>query len=241
MLHHVSAFDFATVRLLHGFVGHSHLFDKTMMKLVNLSLVKNGFFIAYLYYVWFRREGDWPGDRAFVVRAVLGVVAAVAISRLLQEILPIRPRPMFEPRLALDFPSTGRVELNASASSFPSDTTTLAISLATAMFLRNRAVGLIAAVLVLVASIAPKLYLGYHYPSDIAAGLAIGALCAITALRVPLPPANWRELQRWHDAHRGLFNAAMFIAMWQVATLFNDARVVGRGVLEMLERLSDGS
>jgi len=40
-----------------------------------------------------------------------------------------------------------------------------------------------------------RVYLGIHYPLDAVAGCAIGALCALVALAVPLPPREPSSLQ----------------------------------------------
>jgi undecaprenyl-diphosphatase len=232
-MHQVASLDISCLLYINSFVGHSALFDKTMLKVNDLSLLKTGLFAAYFYYIWFRRE-DWAWDRRFVLRALLGVAIAIAVSRAMQELLPARVRPMFDSSLHLTLPAALHTELLFDANSFPSDTTALATALATAIFMDNRLAGLLAAILVVTASIATKLYLGYHYPSDILGGILIGVSAVVVAQRLYVPDAVWRGVLRVHDAYRGLFYAAMFIAIWQIATLFNDLRLIGRGVLEVL-------
>jgi undecaprenyl-diphosphatase len=232
-MHQVASLDISCLLYINSFVGHSALFDKTMLKVNDLSLLKTGLFAAYFYYIWFRRE-DWAWDRRFVLRALLGVAIAIVVSRAMQELLPARVRPMFESSLHLTLPAALNTELLFDANSFPSDTTALATALATAIFMDNRLAGLLAAILVVTATIATKLYLGYHYPSDILGGILIGVSAVVVAQRLYIPNAVWQGVLRVHDAYRGLFYAAMFIAIWQIATLFNDLRLIGRGVLEVL-------
>jgi undecaprenyl-diphosphatase len=87
---------------------------------------------------------------------------------------------------------------------------------------------------VVTTSVATKLYLAYHYPSDILGGILVGVLSMIAAQRLYISDAVWRGVMRIHDAYRGLFYALMFLGVWQLATLFNDLRLIGRGVLEVL-------
>lgn len=56
--------------------------------------------------------------------------------------------------------------------SFPSDHATIAAALAAGLWLANRKVGAIAAVLALVEGFS-RVYLGLHYPHDIAAGILL--------------------------------------------------------------------
>lgn len=233
-MYYLSKFDDSIVTYINSFMGKSLLFDKLMLKMDSLSLIKTGLFAAFLFYVWFREEGDWCGDRPFVIRTLIGVVVAIAVSRAMQELLPHRVRPMFEPTLKLRLPSDLRTYLSYKDNSFPSDTTTLATALATAVYMQNRLLGLLAAAIVILASILTKLYLGYHYPSDIVGGILIGIVCMKAAHSIHIPDAGWRLLLRLHDAYRGIFYAVMFIAFWQIATLFNDIRLIGRGILEIL-------
>jgi undecaprenyl-diphosphatase len=232
-MHQIASLDISLLLSINGFVGHSSLLDKTMLKINDLSLLKTGLFASYFYYIWFRRD-DWAWDRRFVLRALLGVAIAIAVSRAMQELLPARVRPMFEPSLHLTLPAALHTELLFDANSFPSDTTALATALATAIFMDSRLLGLLAAIIVATTSIATKLYLAYHYPSDIVGGILIGVFSVFVAQRLYIPDAVWRGVLRVHDAYRGLFYAAMFVVMWQIATLFNDLRLIGRGVLEVL-------
>jgi undecaprenyl-diphosphatase len=62
--------------------------------------------------------------------------------------------------------------------SFPSDHATAAFAIAVALLLRHRKAGLLALGLALAVSVS-RVVVGTHYPSDVLAGAAIGAMAAL--------------------------------------------------------------
>jgi undecaprenyl-diphosphatase len=73
--------------------------------------------------------------------------------------------------------------------SFPSDHATGSFAIATAIFLRHRLAGTLALVLAALVSVG-RVVVGTHYPSDVVAGAAIGAACAIAFWLPPLRRAT---------------------------------------------------
>jgi membrane-associated phospholipid phosphatase len=76
----------------------------------------------------------------------------------------------------------------ASDSSFPSDHAMIAGAFAAGLLLLNRRIGLAALLLALLLAFA-RVYVGVHYPSDVAGGLAIGAAIG-TLVVLTLRPAT---------------------------------------------------
>lgn len=130
--------------------------------------------IALLAYVAVRR------DRAAgrIARdGVLAYLAALFVAETIVKPLIARPRPTAIPALLEQLEVLGSVP-SARSLSMPSGTATAcaAGALWIAMRLGPRA-GIPAIALALVASLA-RLYAGIHWPSDVAAGLALGAVVA---------------------------------------------------------------
>ena len=148
--------------------------------------------------------------------------------------LPGRLRPMHEP--AVDFVVPYQVHPVGldGWSSFPSDHAVLFFALSTALFLINRPIGVMAYIWTIVVICAPRLYLGYHYPSDIAGGAVIGVLLMIVAMRVQVPAVVSGILTRLQLRHPGWLFAAAFLITLQIATLFDSSRALLSGAVKIM-------
>jgi membrane-associated phospholipid phosphatase len=67
--------------------------------------------------------------------------------------------------------------------SFPSDHATIAGAVAAGLLLANRRLGLVA-IIAAVAMAFARVYVGAHYPGDVAAGLGLGATVTVVANRL---------------------------------------------------------
>ena len=91
--------------------------------------------------------------------------------------------------------------------SFPSDHATVAGAVAAGLLLANRRWGLAAAVAAVLMAFA-RVYVGAHYPGDVVAGLALGAVIAVVGYVVIVPQLR-RLLDRLATtALRGVITAA---------------------------------
>jgi PAP2 superfamily len=80
----------------------------------------------------------------------------------------------------------------------------------------------------------PRLYLGIHYASDIVAGIAIGISVVWVSLRSNLLQSNVvRPLMAATETRPQWFYAIAFLVSFEMATVFDGLRAVGRGVLHV--------
>lgn len=149
-------------------------------------------FAALLVAGWWtaRRTGD-PARVAASVWAGLGTMLAVAINQ------PIVTA-VHEARPYTQLPGLLVLADRTSDFSFPSDHATMAGAVAAGILLVRRRLlaGIAAAAAVLIAF--ARVYIAAHYPHDVAAGLALGALVVLAGwalLRTPLT-AQVRRLHR---------------------------------------------
>jgi undecaprenyl-diphosphatase len=151
----------------------------------------------------------------------------------MQNLLPGRLRPMQEQTLNFLMPygehPPGIVEL----SSFPSDHAVMFFALSTALFFAGRAFGVAAYLWTTVVICLPRIYLGYHYPSDIIAGAFVGTLIMIPVMRIPLPSTVPNFLARIQLKHPGLVFAGVFLLTLQMATMFENSRRLLAGAAQV--------
>ncbi|MEX3857579.1 phosphatase PAP2 family protein [Paraburkholderia sp. BR10923] len=186
-----------------------------------------------LWWIWCKpsQRGDW--EREMVVATIASGLLALAIFRLVSHYLPFRTRPLFNPELHLNFPSGG---LDAAVlpawSSFPSDHAMLWISVATGIFLVSRGVGVLALLYTTIFICLPRVYLGWHYPTDIIAGAAIGAtitwIMTRDAVRTPIAA----PILRWMHRFPGPSYTLSFALCFELVTQFNELLVLGRSILQ---------
>jgi membrane-associated phospholipid phosphatase len=226
-------FDLPILRFLTGFVGKSPLFDHFVHAISRYHTFKGVIIMSLLVYLWFREvpDGHEPlrsKGREALLRVLAGSIAIVTLSRILQLALQVHQRPIVA-GLGLNFPSFMAAEWVGSFTwnSFPSDHSMLFFSLSTGLWMIDRRIGVFCFIWSALVIDLPRVYLGIHYPSDVVAGAALGVLCMIGWMRLPLGKFADHALA-WGGRHRAIFYWLAFMVVEQVARLFDDIRdVVG--------------
>ena len=135
-------------------------------------------------------RGKWRSvsGRHGVVAAGLSALLALGVAHVLAD-LWARPRPY------IAHPGAHLFIQASHDSSFPSDHATAAFAIAVALLLRHRKAGVLSLCLASLLAIS-RVVVGTHYPSDVAAGAAIGALAALV-LGLPVIREPLRRLAEW--------------------------------------------
>jgi undecaprenyl-diphosphatase len=111
-------------------------------------------------------------------------------------------------------------------SSFPSDTAAFAFALSVGVLLMWGRWGWLVVLYSLVVICVPRIYLGYHYPSDVIVGALIGSFVTLTLCRKEIRIPLSRRLLLWSDNHAGMFYCAFFLLTYEIAAVFEDARQI---------------
>ncbi len=232
-------FDLPILRFLTGFVGKSPMFDHFVHAISRYHTFKGVVIMSLLVYLWFREtpvghQGLRSKGRVALLRVLTGGIAIVTLSRILQVALHVHQRPILA-GLGLNFPSFMEPEwVDSSAwNSFPSDHSMLFFSLSTGLWMIDRRIGAFGFIWTMLIIDLPRLYLGIHYPSDVVAGAALGVLCMIGWIRLPLGDYADHALS-WGERHRAAFYWIAFMVVDQVAHLFSDIRDVAATFLKHL-------
>lgn len=221
--------------ILHGFnqfAGTSVDLDTGVIAFSDMAFFNGLLLIAIVWFIWFRSQSK---ERNQLISGMLGAALAGPISRLLQIVLRFHPRPIHAPWLHVKIAATvNPVDLNHWGS-FPSDHAAAFGALALLITLHARRLGIIAWAITL-AACASRVFLAFHWPSDIVAGIAFGCICVLACRRfIPLRvPALVMKLESRYAAQ---FYTAAFLITFEIGSLFHDLRTVGRGVIEIVHHV----
>ncbi len=196
--------DLDLLRALNDFAAAHDGIEDPVTAYVGLSAFLFAGLLATLFVV-VRGNGRRQGPRA-AVAAGASAALALGVAQIVSHLIE-RPRPYAGHVIHLF------VARSADAS-FPSDHATAAFAIAVAIWLRSRRLGW--AALVLAAALAVgRVVVGAHYPSDVAAGAALGSIAALALWAPPLR----RRLDRIADAWTHVWGG----------TLRTGRRALGRG------------
>jgi len=214
--------DFPITLFFNQFAGRSRQLDSLVEFMSDTELLNGALFMSAIWLIWFRDNRD--EHRIHLVMGVFTVVLSGAVSRLFQLASPFRERPIRNASLHLIIPIGVNPDTLFGHSSFPSDTAAWLFALSTVIWFNDRRIGALAFVLAAVEALS-RVYLGYHWPSDIAAGAALGAFLAALSQRLPIPKlAN--HILRWERTATASFYSLAFLVSYLVATLFNEVRTI---------------
>lgn len=178
-----------------------------------------------------RRQGQ---NIPFFGNIILGSLLAMILSRLMQNFSAYRPRPIHSSSLAYDLPYGIETSTLEGWSSFPSDTSALAFSIAAGIFLASRRLGAAALLWTTVVIAFPRAYAGLHYPSDLVGGASIGLFCTLGAspliFRLIISKVKLTINEKWMP----LLWTLSFLYIFQVGTMFDDVRNYGSFIKEVL-------
>jgi membrane-associated phospholipid phosphatase len=227
---HQQSWEYVLVSALNVYARRSALLDRTVHALTSRDLLQGTVFIGLIWYLWFSTKR--PDTRSQLLVGVVAASVAGIVSRLLQIALPTHLRPLHSPALHFVPPiGVEQADLNH-FSSFPSDHGAVFFGLAF-VILRHRTDLGVGAFLWATGLGLARVYDGFHYPSDIVGAAGLGVLAVVCfqnawALRVAT-----RALA-FEGTRRGCFYMLAFVVSFQVATLFDDIREIGRGSANVL-------
>jgi undecaprenyl-diphosphatase len=220
----MNSFDSSIISFLNQFAHRSAIFDVLVRLLSDNYLLKGGFIVALIYWAWFRPGSNQAESRRYLLCGLVACLLSVFVARALAHELPFRDRPMRVSSLHLQQAYGDPDPDLMNWSSFPSDHAAVFFALATSIFLAWRAAGILAFFHVFFFICLPRIYLGYHYPTDILVGALIGIGLASLALLAVVRKSLERLAKPWLEASPGSFYACMFFMAFQISTLFEPLR-----------------
>jgi len=169
--------DWSLLHTLNDFLFRHDAVEDPMLFYVNAS---EALFAATLAVVFLAARGErHTGWRRAAVAAVFSAALALALGQAISDVVD-RVRPFVaEPHQVHLFAA------HAADAGFPSDHATASFAIAVAIFLRKRRWGAFAIVAAAILSVG-RVAVGYHFPSDVLAGAALGSAAALLLWAPPL-------------------------------------------------------
>jgi undecaprenyl-diphosphatase len=210
---------------LNAYAHQNEFFDRVAVYVSDDDFLKGGVFTAIAVWLWFKREPKQSVNRVRLITVCAGAILATLLSRLTQQGLPFRLRPIHDPALHLNLPYGIESTTLAHWSSFPSDHAVLYAALATGLFWISKRAGLLAWAWTLAVISIPRLFLGLHFFSDVLAGLVFGTVIMAMTVRVSAYLDRFaRFCLRMEGLRPSLFYATSLLFIWQLNTAFPECR-----------------
>lgn len=228
--------DLGLFHAINGWCGLSPL-DYAAWFAQGDDLIKGGILMAAYWWLWFAPASRYD-NRPKIMAALFGALLSLLIARALAWSLPFRIRPMYATGIDYHPPVIrgfgGIYGLNMEDwSSFPSDQAAIFFGLAYGLWSISRQLGIWVMIFVAIWVGLVRIYIGFHYPSDVIAGGVIGVVCVyMTGLLVGRTASS--KILAFEARLPQVFYACMFFVTFQIAILFRDARKLGRGLLLIL-------
>lgn len=232
----MNLFDYYIIGFINQFSRHSEIFDKIMVSLADTNLLKGGIIVGIIWSLWFTNKDDHKKvtARQHIVIAFISCFIALFTARIMQLTLPFRLRPIHNPNLDFIIPYNDSISTLQGMSSFPSDHAVLFFTLAFSIYYIDKKYGILSILHVALLICFPRVYLGFHYPTDILAGLVLGFIFASTSILINNRFRLTKPFDYLLHLSPGLFYFCFFIISYQFATLFDDVRFIADKAFKLL-------
>ncbi|WP_233847647.1 phosphatase PAP2 family protein [Paraburkholderia sp. HD33-4] len=230
----MNRFDSSIETYLSG-IHYGHFATQSIEVIADLYSFKGLLLIPVLCWIWFQPHERLQWRREIVLSTLVSGLVALFVGRLLTHVLPFRVRPIFNTELHLQFPAGATNDAQLSSwSSFPSDHAMLWMAIATGIFLVWRGIGLLAMIYTALVICLPRAWLGFHYPTDLLAGAAVGVVITLVMTRDAVRARYATPMLRWIERYPGPSATVAFIVCIQLVTQFDELRKVAGGLLKHL-------
>ncbi len=168
--------DFTLIHFLNQFAERSDKFDVLVTLLTDNDLVKTGLMLLIINWAWFKVGDSQFLNRTKLVATLIGVIAAIAIARLIALNAAFRIRPEYDDNLDFVLPYGATPATLDGWSSFPSDHAAMYFALSIGIYFISKRLGLLAIAFSTIFICFSRIYMGHHFLSDVIAGAIIGSV-----------------------------------------------------------------
>jgi undecaprenyl-diphosphatase len=227
----LNSFDAVVISFLNGFAHRSWTLDRVVDLVSDNYLLKGAVPASLIWWGWFRKGERASRNRALLLSGLIAGFFAFVVARACAEILPFRERPLHNAALHFQLPYGEIANTLIGWSSFPSDHAAVFFALAMAIYFVSRTAGIFALCHAFFIICLPRIYLGFHYPTDILVGALIGVSTACLLQRLTLRTDATRPAMDWIERRPEISYALLFFVTFQIAVSFDSIRKIGHFVV----------
>jgi undecaprenyl-diphosphatase len=229
LLSYLRDIDETLFRAINGFCGRNGIFD-LFVSIIESPHLKGLAFTSTFGMFWFQRAKGLARQRETLVLLFFAVLISLVLARSLANGLPFRTRPMYTPGIGFREPLFRMDPSLVEWSSFPSDTAAVLFVMTTGFWLLSRYWGLLWACFSIITAVFARVYFGYHYPSEVAAGALIGIGVMIAANTEVMHARIASPILAMEQRVPRIFYALFFPLLFEVATLFAYTRTIRQAI-----------
>jgi undecaprenyl-diphosphatase len=216
--------DKYVLSFINSFAHKSYIFDRAVSIIGDDMAIKGAFLTSLLWLAWFDKRLQQKATREIVIATIYSTFISLLSIKILRHFLPFRHRPIQDNLFGFVPPYGVSTDTLWNWSSFPSDTAGFVMALAVGpVFIWGRK-GWLAVAFCVAFICLPRLYLGYHYPSDIVAGVLIGGLMTAVMCQEKIRAPLSRRALSLSESHPGGFYWLFFALTYEIASVFEDVR-----------------
>lgn len=216
----MNPFDLIIIQFLNSFAHRSWIADATVEVVSRSDLLTGGVLLALFWWAWIEHGKESTEKREALVFVLVATTFAVVLARTLALILPFRDRPLHNPLLHFQLPYTVYPSAMINWSSFPSDHSVLAFCFAAGLCTVSRRLGALAVSYSFLICL-PRIYLGYHYPTDILVGALLGIGVASLSRIVTLRRTLARVILNPMNPRPAYLYSFLFLWTFEIGTMFD--------------------
>ena len=222
ILDRVIAIDGHVAQALNGLASVPNSANHVIVFLNSNDFIK---MLPFVFTVaWYWNSPGRPERRRIVLAGIVAIFVAFFAGRILQGELPFRARPIHDATLNLLLPHGVASDSLGGWSSFPSDHAAVFGAFVVLIFALSRPLGCLGLLWSVCVVLAPRIYLGEHFLSDVVAGATLGATVAAAALRGPQLRWLAQPFERLLARRPAWFYATAMVFTAELIQMFGDVR-----------------